>query len=278
MLNLHSLKSTRLKVEIGSPIVARTWATGFIYLQSSRPFLITNRHVLTGSSVFDGKLIWQGFPTKITGKLHIRNDSTSEIMPREFSISWNVDECPFALGLARGFENSNLVEHDPMKRYKWLDIAVIDLFKHGNVCTEGDYSLSGYTMEDTYPSDIEDARRAIIEMSVTSSGFIAGYPLPFEQTHRDFPIFKHATIASEPHDNEVDYFYIDSRSKSGMSGSPFLGDPGLTLGQDGKLTTKCRKLMGVYSGRRGVCEEILGEVELGLVWRMAPILDQLIVD
>ena len=108
--------------------------------------------------------------------------------------------------------------------------------------------------------------------------FVLGYPQGTTSTGV-FPIWKGATIASEPFAavafEDVNYdnvFYIDATTKSGMSGSPVVAlgsDNSQYFTEDGisiKGKTGEDLLLGVYAGRDGVTKSEY-EMSLGRVWK-----------
>ena len=107
--------------------------------------------------------------------------------------------------------------------------------------------------------------------------FILGYP--FGIAVSALPIWKRASIASEPNlgIGGESFFYVDTASRPGMSGSPvilrtwggFQTDTGGGVITAGAAT----KFIGVYSGRIGAQDEL--QAQLGIVWR-ADLIDQII--
>lgn len=118
--------------------------------------------------------------------------------------------------------------------------------------------------------------------------FVLGYPQGMTSTGV-FPIWKGATIASEPLADvafgDVDYsnvFYIDATTKSGMSGSPVVAlgnESSRYFTEDGisiEGTAGLDLLLGVYAGRDGVTQPEY-EMSLGRVWKVSS-LEALFVD
>jgi hypothetical protein len=86
------------------------------------------------------------------------------------------------------------------------------------------------------------------------------------------PIFrsgKRASIASEPDIVGADhlFFYVDTASKSGMSGSPVIrrsyGTHSMARGSV-SMAAQCSKFVGVYSGRKIGADKF--DAQLGMVW------------
>jgi hypothetical protein len=118
---------------------------------------------------------------------------------------------------------------------------------------------------------------APMRVSIGIDAFILGYP--FEIDVLTLPIWKRASIASEPGlpVGGQPYFFVDTASRAGMSGSPvilrswggFQHDEGGMVSGPGSAT----KFIGVYSGRIGAQDEL--KAQLGIVWR-AEVVDQIV--
>ena len=90
-------------------------------------------------------------------------------------------------------------------------------------------------------------------------------------------IWKKASIASEPYflgDGKLPFFYVDSATRSGMSGSPVLYFGKNFIGTSGERHLQMANmprlwLAGVYSGRSGIDRQTDDETsfQLGRVWR-----------
>jgi len=106
---------------------------------------------------------------------------------------------------------------------------------------------------------------------VSDDAFIVGYPFP-EMTYAQLPIWKRASIASEP-DIDVDRLpkmLVDTATRPGLSGSPVImkrvGIHGVSSGKlsDDSSFGQIRNFIGVYSGRVGHDEL---KAQLGVVWK-----------
>ena len=102
--------------------------------------------------------------------------------------------------------------------------------------------------------------------------FVIGYPRGMSGGG-NFPIWKRATIATEP-DLDLDdlpKFYIDTATREGMSGSPvYAQEVGYWLPEgisDPSQASigKGHRFVGVYSGRLGAEDEF--KAQLGVVWK-----------
>jgi hypothetical protein len=114
---------------------------------------------------------------------------------------------------------------------------------------------------------------------VADDAFVIGYPFS-ERPLGQFPIWKRASIASEPN-LDVDglpKMYIDTATRPGLSGSPVVMQRiGIHGGTGGVLTGteiigRIRNFIGVYSGRVGNDET---KAQLGIVWK-ARVIDEII--
>ena len=104
--------------------------------------------------------------------------------------------------------------------------------------------------------------------------FVIGYP--FGKSGGGYlPIWKHATIASEPNVaiDDLPKMYADTASRPGMSGSPVLVVTRAPYASsDGKFTTldfgkkPTVRFVGVYSGRVGIADDL--DTQLGVVWQL----------
>jgi hypothetical protein len=116
--------------------------------------------------------------------------------------------------------------------------------------------------------------------TVADDAFVIGYPLSDMPGHFSFPVWKRASIASEPglDLDGLPKFLIDTATRPGLSGSPVVMQRvGLHGAQGGVLTGKeiigrIRSFVGVYSGRIGKGETM---AQLGIVWK-ARVIDEII--
>ena len=228
-------------------------ATCFLTKQDDQYYLVTNWHVATGRNPDSGALI--SSTGVLPNALHV-------FFPRE------TDE-----GVDFGsYQKIPLfdVDGNPQWREKkvgrrYLDVVVIPVTLN-----------SMFT-----PYCIEDSEEPFNEnplVEITSSLYVLGFP--FGRQWGALPIWKKASIASEPEyeaEEGFPYFFVDSASRSGMSGSPvvlFERRPITILEEkQGIMSHHFTKLIGVYSGRIGVND--VGDVQLGRVWK-ASVINELI--
>jgi hypothetical protein len=114
---------------------------------------------------------------------------------------------------------------------------------------------------------------------VADESFVIGYPFA-ETTHLQLPIWKRASIASEP-DLDLDQLpklLIDTATRSGLSGSPVVMQRVGLHGMQGGVMTgskvigRIRNFIGLYSGRIGKDEL---KAQLGIVWK-ARVIEEII--
>jgi hypothetical protein len=115
-------------------------------------------------------------------------------------------------------------------------------------------------------------------LRVSHDVFVLGYPLGILGTH-GMPIWKRATVATEPATSEA-HFYVDTATRSGMSGSPVIfryrgfykNDPTAQEPADDDWFGEGDMFVGVYSGRLAASSV---EAQLGIVWK-AHLIDEII--
>lgn len=229
-------------------------ATGFIYKKNQKQYLVTNLHVLSGRNINTEKI-----------------ESTSGAIPEYIEMSFSTfDDTSKIVEKQESFLRIQLYnqEHQP----RWLihpiykrkvDISVI--------CLDLDASINLFAI-----NDIQETQTHI---SIADDIFVIGYPLSLgTNENKAFPIWKNATIASEP---SINYFtdgrktfVIDGTTRAGMSGSPVIryshfiynkDKDGINFGMCPQCTFS---FLGVYSGRlHGKTDNSNVESFLGLVWK-----------
>jgi hypothetical protein len=232
-------------------------ATAFFVIRNGKLFLITNWHVVSGRSAETEECL--SATCAIPNNLFIRLHKNSEYIEFEDYEVRLLDETGSPLWL----------EH-PVHG-KSVDVIAIPL------------SLPSHLLAMDVEKFIEPMNEGT-EESVTDDVFILGYP--FGLAVGDvFPIWKRATIASEP---AVDVsgrpmIFVDTASRSGMSGSPvvLLQKRSITLSRPSpanpELEERSRhkmKLIGVYSGRIGA-DDTSAKAQLGIVWK-ARVIDEIV--
>jgi hypothetical protein len=213
-------------------------ATGFTWAAEDEVYLITNWHVVTGRSPTTGK------------HLHSQNAEPDRLIV-EFDLRDPIgSRGPMELPLYNRKDGDPMWLEHPMAR--GIDVVAIPL-----------PALPG-----AYPHPINLMLTSPMAISVSLDAFIIGYP--FGISTGPFPIWKRASIASEPEVlvNREHYFFVDSASRQGMSGAPVIARAwGLYQaegGDQGGDPGAHNKFLGIYSGRMGAEDEL--QAQLGRVW------------
>src|ERR1700741_1495856 len=179
-------------------------ATGFFWRRGNKVYLITNWHVVTGTNPLDGKS--KGWcPEKILVE-HFTKDAK---LP-DGSTDVNLSIPTFEIQLYQEFNSPFWIQH-PMMTEWGVDIIAIEL---------NPSQVEGINLV----SCINDRSFPRLYHFAGSDIFVLGHPRPKTQSKYPvaFPIWKRGSIASElivAFDMRP-AFLIDSRTSSGMSGSP----------------------------------------------------------
>lgn len=268
-ISLISLKAVRVDM-IAETGVSLGTASGFFCRYNDLIVLTTNWHVVSGRNPRTGTAIHDSLavPAKIELSLMIKAQNGSETLStddlRSGSISIDLYDDD---GKPQWFMHPEYAEQ--------VDVVCIPF-----VSTEAaDMSLTCF--------DIERERVASerTRLWVMEQVFVVGFPLADEKMNNPLPIYKAGTVASEPdikYRTKPPMFYIDGKTKSGMSGSPVVRKQG-TRFEDAESNYEMRShaasLVGVYSGRDRQ-ERTEFEAELGIVWPLdsclIPILDSIV--
>jgi hypothetical protein len=221
--------------------------TGFIWRAGEQEFLVTNWHNVTGVNPRTGEHLspTAGEPETVTAQLDLAASPPGTRGPVSLPLR-DVNGAPLWLehAMARG-----------------VDVVALPL-----------PAMPGAVL---YP--INEMANNPMQVCIGIDAFILGYP--FGISASTLPIWKRASIASEPGVSigGQPYFFVDTASRPGMSGSPvilrswggFQTDTGGSVITTGVAT----RFIGVYSGRIGARDEL--QAQLGIVWR-AEVLDQII--
>jgi hypothetical protein len=237
----------------GSENVMST-GTGFLYEFESDLYLITNGHNLTRMNPEQTVRITQtaAFPVKIKTKARlVFKDKPNAIgLTDFFSINLYNDE---------DFRDPTWYVH-PDKGYL-IDVVVIPLERKDRIPEHVKlFPINNYHFDLEYDPIVAD------------DVYILGYP--FDITGgKELPIWKRGTIASEPSidvDN-LPKIFVDTATRSGMSGSPVIMQRTGVHGYDGatmkgnEIIGTIRNFIGIYSGRIGAENEF--KAQLGIIWK-----------
>lgn len=235
--------------------------TGWLGTKSGKTFLITNYHIFTGLRLVDGQPFDDHnlLPSKIRFEFEVfeglNRSATASTSGKRVTGEF---ECDISNVVWNQILQSDVVA---------LEISHLVPAKH----TVHAWSLDSLDI----PSD---------PLEVMQDLFVVGYPSTVLAKETNSPIYKSASVASEPELTESKgYFLADGKTKSGMSGSPVIWRKGFdAFKPDAALGGHILQneihqtyLVGVYSGR-DVHDPKLYEAELGRVWNIKTTLTDLL--
>ncbi len=211
-------------------------ATGFVVMHKTRPYLITNWHVVSGRDPATGKPLSPSgaIPDKIV-IAHHDSQQLGRWVPREEQL--------FVGGKSRWLEHPD---------GRAVDVVALPL-------TEADSAIRFYPI-DLGLADFD----MLVQVAMTVS--IIGFPFGLAASGA-LPIWKTGHIASDP---DIEYqgkpaFLVDSTTRGGMSGSPVIvrqyqgySD---SKGNVFMATGPATRFVGIYSGR------IHDQSDVGIVWK-----------
>lgn len=228
--------------------------TGFIYKKNKDYYLITNWHNVTGRHPETGECLSEtkAIPNKISTMFRSKGNIGES--HRETFFLYN-DE---------NMENGIWIEH-PLHKQK-VDVVAIRL-SNKIVSKYNIYPINKVEFDAGYKPEVAD------------EAFVVGYPF-FKQLYINLPIWKKASIASEPDINidQLPKMNVDTATRKGLSGSPVImqrqGLHGMVDGKikDDTILGRIRNFIEIYSGRIGNDEF---KAQLGIVWKKK-VLDEII--
>jgi hypothetical protein len=250
-VNLHSFRVARLEILARDTRAPLGGATGFFCAYRGRTWLVTSWHVVSGRHYQTQRALHpsRALPGTLIVHAHVLGTPAASV-PSVSTV--------FRLALYGADGQPRWCEH-PLFGGR-IDVAALDI---GTAVPVPSIDLGR-----------ELARR--ITPAVTDQAFVTGYPLSATTTPNSLPIYKSGTIASEPcvFDSEP-RFYIDGKTKTGMSGSPVMIKRAASRLR-GERAHEALHFIGIYSGRDRQ-EQTEFEAELGIVWPygecLLPILD-----
>lgn len=203
--------------------------SGFFWRAASKAFMVTNWHVLSGRNVFSGELL-----------------SSTGYIPKEIQIfgvsiqrtGRDVQMVRTAKNLTLSDEFLEAVAQAPSRGFPH-DVVAIELpsellFGKGEV---EESAVRGGRYASCF---INEVATSDITISVGDDCFILGYPPNHRVGGFMPPLWRHATVASEPliGVGGLPVFYVDGQTSKAMSGSPIVARMGAE-----------HRLIGVYGGR-----------------------------
>lgn len=229
-------------------------ATGFFYQHKGRSFLITNYHVVSGVNPNTGAILDPNGIVPDTLILGVPTPGPHSSGP--LSVRWIWRELRL---YTEGDEPTSIWTEHP-EHGRQFDVVAIP--------------LSGLEHTLIKAANGPEHDLEMIRIYPSMDAFVIGYPRGMSGGAH-FPIWKRATIATEP-DIDLDdlpKFYIDTATREGMSGSPVYAQevgywlPEGETDQSKASFGKGRRFVGVYSGRLGAEDEF--KAQLGIVWKEA---------
>jgi hypothetical protein len=262
------------KLQLGSPTFATHYlrmlafgtektmstGTGFIYEYEDYLYLITNGHNVTRLNPQQDRRIIDSaaFPSLISTKTRFINPTNPDLI--------GITE-PFVIDLYEDdeFKKPTWYIH-PVKGYL-IDVVAIPIGSCEKIPKNIKFfPINKFNFDTEYPPEVSD------------DVFILGYP--FNITGKlELPVWKRGTIASEPAVpiDDLPKMFVDTATRSGMSGSPVIMKRTGIHGFDGKQRTgkeiigTIYNFIGIYSGRIGADDEF--QAQLGVVWSEEVILE-----
>lgn len=237
-------------------VVRRAPATGFFWRDGEAPYLVTNRHCVTGKDHRNNLFSDTGFePTHLQIHFYERGDHIAEGVTLYNTKA--IEVSLFEHGKPVWFEHS---------LGRLVDVVAIALDEPEPISVDCINDRKGY---ETW------------QLEAGADCLIVGFPEGLAGADST-PIWKRASVASEPN---LDYkgrpiFLCDSATRPGLSGGPVFGralglfdqaskriDP---YGDGPQFLGLWPVFVGVYSGREG--DEKVG-FQLGRVWKKSVLLD-----
>ncbi|AIK71175.1 TPA: trypsin-like peptidase domain-containing protein [Clostridioides difficile] len=223
-------------------------ATCFFTKRKDTLYLVTNWHVVSGRNA-DSKICLDKMGS-VPNKLRV-------YVPREGENSTVSYDDDFYMDIDLLDQEGNKLWYEMQKDDRMVDVVVVPLHE-----VKGAY----ITIEDA-----EEPYNEQVYFEIASEIYIIGFP--FGKQTGYIPIWKKASVASEPELDVEDlpYFFADTATKSGMSGSPVIlykDRPVVLMSEsEKKFSRHWTKLVGIYSGRIGADSETKGDAQLGRVWK-----------
>lgn len=239
-------------------------ATAFIWECDGSWHLVTNIHNLSGWNFLENKAVSPlgSQPTHIEFELSTvltdRVSGTSLLSRKGYRLPLYEDEQPKWL-VHPVFQNA-------------VDVGVFPIC---DAPSEEDCKAVGVSRFATLP--VNRHEWDVFDIAAGDDAFVLGFPKAMNA--RGFPIWKRASIATEPDINldGLPKLLLDTATRQGMSGSPVIGvrrgitNPSGSFGSD-TIIGESTQFVGVYSGRIG--DDELG-VQLGIVWKSS-VIDEII--
>jgi|GEM_PF-1753224 len=243
--NFLSLTITKLELLSNDSVIGN--ATGFFLKQDNNWFLVTNWHVLSGRDN-------NGQPRRNDGAVPEKcRFYTASLV--EGQLKWFTHE----IALGDGLDGTSTWYEHPVLGHR-VDVAAL-ILKNFNVKTVKDLlDPTGHS-----PNMFIDLGAEV---------FLPGFPLGLSAAGH-MALWKRASVASSLEFGEGmnKFFYVDTATREGMSGSPCLAISNWRHYDMDRETGKVKiverplshRLLGIYSGRKNPSDQF--EAQIGMVWR-----------
>jgi hypothetical protein len=226
-------------------------ASGFLWRVSTRVFLITNWHVVTGVHAFSGQHLDNG---RCPSSLRVHYNHVVELPNDQLQILPHSITVP----LFHDFHNPLWFEHR-FRSAHYIDVIALDISS-----SLGEHIAAVRCVNDFVYDDLVEFVGADI--------LVIGYPLG--SGGGNLPIYKRGSIATEPQFSWKDRpaFLVDCRTSGGMSGSPVIrmvfGPAALSSGQILMDRIQSGEFLAIYSGRLKDDDNV---ASIGIAWRASVI-------
>lgn len=222
------LKMQRVKDD--GEIIGNSNASGFIWRENNRSFLVTNRHVLSGANAISGTIM--------------------EFIPNKLEISLFAER-PVSSGATQMVRLSAEVPIlDQSEQPLWvdhpkginLDVALLEIDNE----IEGEFYIPSLNNTGILPRG---------ELFVGDDIFIVGYP-EGQAFDRSMPLWKRGSVATDVSLNQMGLpqIYVDTLGNKGLSGSPVLArvtSLDRPIARSPENEAQHLQFVGIYAGRLG---------------------------
>jgi hypothetical protein len=247
-LSAAAVRVFPIRLNDQAELTASRQATGCLWKADGVHFLITNWHNVTGwDPVRDCALDASGFTPNFVETLLLVEH------PKGYGLRARVVPLFDSSGRATWLEHPRFARR--------VDVVAVPL-----EVPEGLATLPVNRYPHWFPFDLQ----------VGDDAFVLGFPHGMMGGPLTLPIWKRASLATEPNVDldDLPKMLIDTATRGGMSGSPaiavrrgFANLSGRELGPKTAFGAP-EQFLGIYSGRVG--EDVMG-VQLGIVWKAAVI-------
>lgn len=254
IINKYSFTSYYVEIFFDDIILSR--ASCFFTKRGEKRYLVSNWHVVSGKDADTLECLDK--MAAVPNKLHV-------YLPEGTNEDGIIFDDSF-IELDLYDADGQKVWYEMKKNGQMIDIAVIPF----------------HNKTEKFILDIEDAEEPFnesIPLTIAEEIYIIGFP--FRRIGGSLPIWKKASVASEPSVdlNGMPCYYADTATRSGMSGSPvviYRKRPFVEAeSMDGRFSQYITKFVGVYSGRIGANTDGKNDAQLGRVWK-AKMIDEII--